>query len=729
LPTAFPSVGAPSLLDFVVTKGVVGVSKPIVINDLSSDHNPISFEIPTTFVEMSPELKIRNFKKANWKKFRTIIVSELETCKKTASYSLHSIDDIDYHIETFISIVTEATNKAIPLKSPYVFRYPHSQLIQDLKSRRNTFRKNIDICPNLKIHVNDLNRQIRLETKKLNMFSWNEKLASVKIEDSSFFQFTKSIKKKHSPVPPMKVTNCSDFVFGAREKADLIASAFLKSHQISQDPTCHSQEVQDSKLFIDRHLPDPSKMEKILIDEVKSSIKQLKVKKAPGHDEISNRVLQNLPACGIEFLTEIYNACLKTFYFPVCWKIGKVVAIPKPGKDHSLPGSYRPITFLPTIGKMLEKMILNRMLAFETENQVLLNQQFGFRAKHSTTQQILRITESIALRFNENKSTAMTLLDIEKAFDSVWHKALVHKLKLNNFPMYLVKMIVSFLESRESYVAINRKNSDRYAIPAGVPQGSPLSPFLFNIFINDIPVPKHCKIAIYADDTALISSIKNYDLPTLVERMDSGLKEIESHFSSWKIKLNSAKTESIFFTKSTIMQKKLDLTRIKINDEELEWKNSVKYLGVVLDSKLTFKANLSENHLKSRKAMAILYCLLKRNSTLGLREKVTLYRSYIRPIMTYACPVFANCADCHMRRLQVLQNKCLRMVPNAHFRTRISSLHHKTGIPMIKSFVNKLTESFYKKSSYSENKLVSRLCDYSRQSNLIRPKHRLPRPA
>jgi Reverse transcriptase (RNA-dependent DNA polymerase) len=160
----------------------------------------------------------------------------------------------------------------------------------------------------------------------------------------------------------------------------------------------------------------------------------------------------------------------------------------------------------------------------------------------------------------------------------------------------------------------------------------------------------HCKIAIYADDTALTSSIKNYDLEKLVKIMDSGLKEIESHFASWKIKLNSAKTESILFRKLTKMQKKMDLTRIKINDEKFEWKNSVKYLGVVLDSKLTFKANLAENHLKARKAMATLYCLLKKNSTLRLREKITLYRSYIRPIMTYACPEFTLISEQEFHR-------------------------------------------------------------------------------
>jgi hypothetical protein len=125
--------------------------------------------------------------------------------------------------------------------------------------------------------------------------------------------------------------------------------------------------------------------------------------------------------------------------------------------------------------------------------------------------------------------------------------------------------------------------------------------------------------------------------------------------------------------------------------------------------------------------MASVYCLLKKTRTLSLHCKLTLYRSYIRPIVTYACAVFAKCADCHMRRLQVLQNKCLRMVCNAPYRTRISTLHQKSKISRIKSFVEKITENFYKTCAKSSNKLVSRLGDYS-PSALQSPKHRLPRP-
>jgi hypothetical protein len=146
----------------------------------------------------------------------------------------------------------------------------------------------------------------------------------------------------------------------------------------------------------------------------------------------------------------------------------------------------------------------------------------------------------------------MTLIDIEKAFVSVWHDALLSY----NFPNYLLKTVSSFLNDRLAFVAIGGSESSKYHIPAGVPQGSPLSPYLFNLFINDMPTHRHCKIACYADDTEIILSIQNYDLEKLVERMERGLNEINNYFSSWKIKLNSTKTESILFTYSTIMRKK-----------------------------------------------------------------------------------------------------------------------------------------------------------------------------
>jgi hypothetical protein len=172
----------------------------------------------------------------------------------------------------------------------------------------------------------------------------------------------------------------------------------------------------------------------------------------------------------------------------------------------------------------------------------------------------------------------------------------------------------------------------------------------------------------------------------------------------------------------------MEANKINFNGSALEWLNVVKYLGVLLDTKLLMKQNVENNIKKAQKATGVFYSLMKKNSALPLKSKITLYRSYIRPILTYACPVFANAAKTHLQKMQIAQNKNLRMVLSAPYRTRIHLLHKRTKIPMITEFITKLTESFYKQSASSSNGLVKRLGEYSSRSHFSRLKHKLPRP-
>ena len=161
--------------------------------------------------------------------------------------------------------------------------------------------------------------------------------------------------------------------------------------------------------------------------EIYNIIKQLKPSKASGADKINNKIIKNLPKKAVIFLCIIFNCCIRQEYFPSCWKSSLVVPIGKPNKDPFNPKSYRPIHLLNSISKIFEKAILMRINEHIENNNVIPNVQFGFRRGHSTCHQLFRLASEIKDNLYNKKSVGIVSLDIEKAFDTVWHKALLFK--------------------------------------------------------------------------------------------------------------------------------------------------------------------------------------------------------------------------------------------------------------------------------------------------------------
>lgn len=189
--------------------------------------------------------------------------------------------------------------------------------------------------------------------------------------------------------------------------------------------------------------------------EISSILRSLKNKKAPGLDKIPNIALKNITKKAKILLTKIINAILKFGIFPLCWKSASIVPVFKPGKNPNLAESYRPISLLSSISKIAEKVILNRINKFLNQNNIIQNEQFGFRKGLSTDHALIRIAEKIQTSFNEDKSTVAVLLDKEKAFDSVWHDGMIFKLIELNTPAYLIKLIKNYLNDRTFCVCIN----------------------------------------------------------------------------------------------------------------------------------------------------------------------------------------------------------------------------------------------------------------------------------
>lgn len=175
----------------------------------------------------------------------------------------------------------------------------------------------------------------------------------------------------------------------------------------------------------------------------------------------------------------------------------------------------------------------------------------------------------------------MVLLDLQKAFDSVWHNALIFKLHALGFRYKLLKLIKSYLSCRSFYVRADGAASSARPVTAGVPQGSILGPVLFNLFINDIPTLITCMLALFADDTALLTTSRR---PWVAcDRLQRYLNTVLDYFNRWKLAINASKTEAILFTR----QQNSQSTHLIVNGHVVQWSKNVTYLGVVLDYRLT----------------------------------------------------------------------------------------------------------------------------------------------
>lgn len=714
-PTHYPTQRGyqPSTIDIVLTNGRHDITQPaIAAPGLFSDHKPVEFYLHCDSVKHTPNHYIPCYKKANWKLYQQYLNQHIDT----SNFSLENITsthEVDVMIERLTTVIKEAKELSVPLIRPH---YTNIIFPDELKAKiqlRKTLGRywNRHHRPVTKSLINYLSKSIASDIDWLKNRRFGLMLENVNTRDGSnkLWKTAKIIKNQIKYTPPLK-SNGKVFLTD-NEKAEALSDQFAKSHEITLNYRNRKidKEVGDSINLL--HSSPPNAMDAAILTkptEIRCSIKRLKNKKAPGPDQIPNVLLKKLPLKAIVFITYIFNACLHLSYFPDNWKEAVVTAIPKPEKDLSIPVSYRPISLLNSLSKIFEKIMLNRIDKHIEALNIVPNIQFGFREFHSTTQQAFRIARHIKIGFSNKMSTGMVLFDGEKAFDTIWHDGLIHKLMKFNFPIYLVRLIDSFLRNRKFKVKINQSFSRSKNIPAGVPQGSRVSPKLYNLFLSDFPELSDIITAFFADDLAILTqSMSPNNIQT---KLQKAINKIHSYFTRWRLKINSEKTQAIFFTKRR-KEEFLPNRKLKVDNVEIEWVSRIKYLGIIFDKKLIFADHVTSVIQKAQKYIKIFYPFICRKSKLFKKTKIILFKVVFQSIMRYASPVWHGCADTHKKRLQTQQNKILKMMMDLPFYFSTTKLHRVTKVEPICDLMDKQYSKFRDTCQQSTNPLITDLID------------------
>ncbi|KXJ72203.1 hypothetical protein RP20_CCG018649 [Aedes albopictus] len=707
-PTFVPSGrGNPSTLDIVLSNNLVNMSKPITLNELSSDHLPVCFEISLSAIPETITPTVRCYARANWPAFQRVVNARLDPIDPLFA-NIQDEDGVNAAVRCFKEVLLDAESIAVPAIAPRpyeVARLPDETklLIQLRNRRRRQWMRTRD--PMLKNIVLALNDRIRTDCANARFSKFADTLVSMERGDNKIWRITKALKNTNKYSPPLR--SGDTLVACPKDKAQLLAESFSLAHNNQcVDDRNTAEAVERSVEQIDQSPSTADNSWLVRPKEIANIIRNLKNKKAPGHDGVKNWLLKHLPRKGYVVLSKIFSACFKLSYFPNDWKHAIVVAIPKANKDTSVPTNYRPISLLPTLSKVFERVILTRIEKHLEVTRIIPNEQFGFQKGHSTSHQIVRLVKEVRRNFHQGKSSGLILLDVEKAYDSVWHGAILHKMLLGNFSMLILKMIRSFLKDRTFQVSVNGSTSDRKPVPFGVPQGSVLSPTLYNIFSADIVKINGVEYYFFADDTGFL--VSHHDPAVVVDTLQEAQNSIQEYQRKWKVKVNPAKSQAIFFTRRR-SPRHLPQSQVSCGGVDIPWSQNVGYLGMTLDPKLKFGCHVANCLQKCDKLTKMLYPLVKRRSRLDRNLKVLLYKTVFRPTVAYGFPVWYDCAQSHRNKIQVKQNRLLKMMLDLSPFHPTEEVHRLAGVEKIDNWFRRLIPKFLQSCASSVNPLLQEL--------------------
>lgn len=439
-------------------------------------------------------------------------------------------------------------------------------------------------------------------------------------------------------------------------QSELIATAF--NSYFNSIPTVlsnnitHDNNGRSFEQYLINQTPEADDFPEASLKEITDIINDLKNCKSYGWDNITTEIIKKNCTILAPVILNLINKSLRTGIFPNHLKRAKLSPIFK-SKDKLDMKNYRPISVLPIISKIFEKVFYRKLYDHFQQNQLLTQSQFGFRTGAGTEHALLKFVDDVLEYFDENKFTVATFMDLSKAFDCVNHDMLIKKLKHYGVPTSAINWIQSYLSNREHFVVWNQTQSPTLTLNIGVPQGSILGPLLFLIYINDIiHASDNLTFVLYADDTTVYAADKS--LENAITTMNAELQKVSAWFDANKLTLNVDKTQVMMLSRK---RKITPIGRVTLRGQEIDRVDSAKFLGVIVDQKLNWKTHIALISQKISKSCGIIYRIRR---LLNESSKRLLYYNLIYPYIIYCINVWSSTYKTNFQKLFVAQKRAIK---------------------------------------------------------------------
>ena len=512
--------------------------------------------------------------------------------------------------------------------------------------------------------------------------AWKEFISKINKDTSvkEIFQYIKRIKGKNSARPICLLIN-GNIIDDPKEIADNIAEHFSNvSDDQNYTPAYRVNKIQnehpinfDSNTQFEYNEPFTMAELKYVLGSVKGT--------SAGPDGIRYEMIKNIRNIELSKILQFYNDIWETQTFPKHWSEAITIPILKTGKDPKDPSSYRPIALTNVLCKLMERLVNNRLKNQLEKQNLLNNSQSGFRRNRSTFDNLIKLENDIQISKTHNEYTMALFLDIEKAFDMCSRWGILKKMHNMGLRGKLPIFVENFMKNRSFRVKVNNSFSNIKVQKNGVPQGSVLSPTLFIIMINDIldNPPEGIKLSLYADDVAIW--ISSSSLQYCKNQIQKALNILQTWSNKWGLKFSAQKTKAMVFTiKRNILVKHKNLLKLKIDNNEIEFVNNFKFLGLHFDSKLKWNIHIKNLQNSLISSINLLKIIRGNNWGADRHSLRMIYKTMIRAKLDYACFIYSTASKLLLQKLNVLQNKCLRLISGALRCSRIERLEVESAI-------------------------------------------------